>query len=369
MLTWQRAVLKVGSALIAPQNGDNSSNFMPAIAQFICECRQNKKEIILVSSGSVAAGRAYFSYTHRRLPIPLKQAMAAIGQSRMMAAWQGLFDFPCAQILLTHSDLHNRRRYVNIKNTLRTLREVNCLPIINENDTVSTDELKVGDNDNLAATVATVAEADLLIICSDVDGLYDQDPRKYKNARLLREVPQINKDIYALAADTNNKIATGGMYTKIQAAEKATSHGIDTLIVNGQDNKVFEILLNNKNPGTLFKRRLERVSSKKHWLKHILASQGEISIDNGAVAALAQRGASLLSSGIKTVRGDFEKGDAVMIQNTNNTFVAKGICQYSATELNQIKGVKSTEISSILGYCPSEEIIHRDDLILWETTQ
>lgn len=363
MLSWQRAVLKVGSSLVTPQNGKHEP-FMPAIAHFIRECWQDNKEMILVSSGSVAAGRSYFSHTHRTVPIPLKQAMAAIGQIQMMAAWQRFFDFPCAQILLTHSDLHHRRRYINIKNTLRTLREVHCLPVINENDTVSTDELKVGDNDNLAAAVATVAEADLLIICSDVDGLYDRDPRKHKDARLIPEVPTIDRTIYALAGDTTNKIATGGMYTKIQAAEKATSHGIDTLIVNGKDSTTFTTLLQNKNPGTLFKRRIERLSSKKHWLKHILTIKGEINIDDGAVAALTQRGASLLSSGITTIHGSFEKGDAIFIRNNHNHVIAKGISQYSANELQRIKGIKSTDITTILGYCPSEVVIHRDDLIL-----
>ncbi|MFT6779348.1 MAG: glutamate 5-kinase, partial [Paraglaciecola sp.] len=224
-VNWKRAVIKVGSSLIAPNNNQCSQEFLGHIAQFISDSRKQGKEIILVSSGSVAAGKGKIAYKHRP-SIAEKQAMAAIGQTQMMANWASLFDFDCAQILLTSDDLHNRTRYVNIKNTLRELLKNNALPIVNENDTVAINELKVGDNDNLAAYTALVAEADTLIICSDVNGLYDADPRSHATAKLIPEVNIIDDSIFQLAGGAGSEVGTGGMQTKIQAAQKCVDSGI-----------------------------------------------------------------------------------------------------------------------------------------------
>lgn len=362
---WKRIVLKVGSALIAPSAEGCSTRYLLSIARFIAECRAAGTEVVLVSSGSVAAGRNAISYKQLPLPINIKQAMAAVGQSRMMASWAQLFDFDCAQILLTHDDLKDRRRYLNIDNTLRTLLANQVLPIVNENDTVATAELKVGDNDNLAAMVAIVADADALLICSDIDGLYTANPKITLDAQLIPQVAKITTEIYGMAGGSHHAIGTGGMTTKIQAADKATAAGIDTLIINGQKAATFDELLAGRAVGTLFQRQQERLSAKKHWLRHNLKPQGAILIDAGAAQAVQLRGASLLPSGITAIEGDFEKGDAIVLKNTQGETLAQGISQYSAVELAKIKGQQSQEICHILGYCPSEVAMHRDDLVLF----
>ena len=361
---WRRIVIKVGSALISPNAKGCSTRYLLAIARFISECRQQGTEVVLVSSGSVAAGRAAIAFAHQPLPINIKQAMAAVGQTQMMATWSNLFDFQCAQILLTHDDLADRRRYLNIDNTLRTLLANQVLPIVNENDSVATAELKVGDNDNLAAMVAILVDADALIICSDIDGLYTANPRTDSNARFIARVEQINADIYAMAGGSHHSIGTGGMATKIQAADKATRQGVDTLIVNGQKASSFDSLLQGEVAGTLFVRQQDRKSAKKHWLQHSLKSQGSITLDSGAVQALLHKGASMLAKGIVSVSGQFDKGDAIWLCDSSGKQLAKGICQYSATELLLIKGAHSQQISEILGFCPSEEVVHRDDIAL-----
>lgn len=361
---WRRIVIKVGSALISPDVKGCSTRYLLAIARFINECRQQGVEVVLVSSGSVAAGRNAIAFTHQPLPINVKQAMAAVGQTEMMAAWSHLFDFRCAQILLTHDDLSNRRRYLNIDNTLRTLLANQVLPIVNENDSVATAELKVGDNDNLAAMVAILVDADALIICSDIDGLYTANPRTNAEARFVPRVEQINADIYAMAGGSHHAIGTGGMLTKIQAADKATRQGVDTLIINGQQPDSFEALLRGEAAGTLFVRQQDRLSAKKHWMLHSLKSQGSITLDSGAVQALLHKGASILAKGITAVNGQFDKADAIWLCDSAGKQLAKGICQYSATELQLIKGLHSQQIATTLGFCPSEVVVHRDDIAL-----
>lgn len=366
MLTqrWQRIVIKVGSALISPAAKGCSTRYLLAIARFISECRASGVEVVLVSSGSVAAGKSAIAFEHHPLPINIKQAMAAVGQTEMMATWSHLFDFRCAQILLTHDDLANRRRYLNIDNTLRTLLSNQVLPIINENDSVATAELKVGDNDNLAAMVAILVDADALIICSDIDGLYTANPRTVPDAKFVPHVEVITNDIYAMAGGSHHAIGTGGMLTKIQAAEKATRQGVDTLIINGQKSASFDALLAGSLAGTFFQRQQDRVSAKKHWLLHSLKSAGTVVLDAGAVRALQQHGASLLAKGITECTGQFDKGDAVWICDANGLQLAKGISQYSAIELQLIKGQHSQNIAQILGFCPSEVVVHRDDIAL-----
>lgn len=361
---WRRIVIKVGSALISPDAKGCSTRYLLAVARFISECRQQGTEVVLVSSGSVAAGRSAIAFSHQPLPINIKQAMAAVGQTQMMATWSHLFDFRCAQILLTHDDLADRRRYLNIDNTLRTLLANQILPIVNENDSVATAELKVGDNDNLAAMVAILVDADALIICSDIDGLYSANPRTTPDARFIARVEQINADIYAMAGGSHHAIGTGGMVTKIQAADKATKLGVDTLIINGQNAASFDTLLRGETAGTLFVRQQDRLSAKKHWLLHSLKSQGSIMLDSGAVQALLHKGASLLAKGVTDVSGQFDKGDAIWLCDHGGKQLAKGICQYSATELQLIKGLHSLQIAATLGFCPSEEVVHRDDIAL-----
>ena len=361
-ISWKRAVIKVGSSLIAPTNNQCSAEFLTPIAKFISDSRKQGKEVILVSSGSVAAGRGKIAFKHHP-SIAEKQAMAAIGQTQMMANWASLFDFDCAQILLTADDLHNRSRYVNIKNTLRELLKNQALPIVNENDTVAINELKVGDNDNLAAYTALVAEADTLIICSDINGLYDADPRNNTSAKLIPEVNIIDDSIYQLAGGAGSDVGTGGMLTKIQAAQKCVDSGVQTLIVNGRDKTVFEELANGRSPGTLFKPNKSLDNARDNWLRHTLKVKGTIDIDQGAQRALLEKGASLLPSGIIKISGQFLSGEAVNVTYDNNA-IAKGIVLYSATDLTAIKGLNSQKIEVTLGYSLGEVAIHRNDLVL-----
>lgn len=364
-MKFNRAVIKVGSALISPDANGCTGQFVANIANFINQCQLNGKEIILVSSGSVAAGRNLIQHGSPVPSIPAKQAMASIGQMKMMANWQKYIDVSCSQLLITHADLKNRERYINIKNTLRVLLENNILPIVNENDTVATDELKVGDNDNLAALVALVSEADCLIILSDIDGVYNADPRRNPDATMLSEIPKITPEIYAMAGTTTNIIATGGMQTKIEAADKASENGIDTYIINGSKRETLEKLLQGKNPGTHFIAQQEATKAKQQWLKHTLKINGQVILDHGASNAVLNNGASLLPSGIKGVNGSFAEGDLIELINGNTQqVIAKGICQYNYRDLNKIKGHKSDQIDQLLGYCPSKVIVHRDDMVI-----
>lgn len=364
-MNFKRAVIKIGSALISPDGKGCSGKYLLAIARFITQCHQQGKEIILVSSGSVAAGRHLIHHGSPELAIQTKQAMASVGQMQMMANWQRFFDVPCSQLLITHGDLKDRQRYNNIKNTLRVLLDNKIIPIVNENDTVAIDELKVGDNDNLAALVALVSEADSLFILSDVDGVFNKDPHSNPDAKLIPEITTITDEIYAMAGITRNHIATGGMKTKIQAAEKATENGIATYIINGTTSNVFEQLLNQQNPGTHFVAQQTHTKAKKHWLKHTLRSNGSVELDNGAIDALINKGASLLPSGVVSISGNFVAGDSVNLINTKNKqIIAKGICQYSSNDLVRIKGCNSDKIHQVLGYCYSQVIIHRNDLVI-----
>lgn len=368
---WKRAVIKVGSALVAPRN-KISTIYSSVIANFISASRNMGKQIILVSSGAVAAGLSKTAIKHSKhqLNIAEKQAIAAIGQPLLMEHWSRLFDFPCAQLLLTYQGINDRQRFVNAKNTIIRLLELDTLPIVNENDTVIIDELKVGDNDNLAAHVAVLADADLLIICSDINGLYRSDPREDQSATFIPIVDKIDESIYNLAGKANDPNATGGMYTKIEAAEKATARGINTIIINGTQQECFKRLVDGKVCGTIFKKHETPIKAKKHWMLHALPSSGQIWIDKGAVEAIFYKGASLLPSGISDVEGHFLRGDAVDIKfkskEKTSQLIAKGISQYDSVDLLKIIGKKSSDIETTLGYSYTDVAVHRDDLVLFQ---
>lgn len=367
--SWNRAVVKVGSTLVAPEHRGCSTQHVLAIAQFIAASRHAGKEVILVSSGAVAAGRAAQPDACAPHTIPEKQALAAIGQPLLMAHWQRLFDVPCAQLLLTYDDLYHRSRFVNAQNTLAELLDRGLLPIVNENDTVAIDELKVGDNDNLAAHVAVLADADLLVICSDVDGLYDADPHAHPEATLIPVVEHIDERIYTAAGGAHRDVATGGMRTKVEAAEKATARGIDTVILNGTKADHLERLRTGTVAGTLFRRAPQPITARKYWMLHAVPSAGRLWIDAGAARALRDDGASLLPSGITNIEGRFSKGEAVdIVTDTADgpRVVAKGITQYGAHDVRAIKGRQSGDIERILGHAHTDLVIHRDELVLVE---
>lgn len=373
-LNWHRAVLKIGSSLIAPERDGLSDRYLQAIGRFIADARAQSRELVLVSSGAVAAGRALLPHAadRSRQTLVRKQALAAVGQAQVMQCWAAQLAYPVAQLLLTADDLQDRHRFVNARNTLRELLSLGCIPIINENDSVATDELKVGDNDNLAAHVAALVDADLLIIGSDIDGLYEQNPRQFPDAKKIATVEQIDARILAMAGGSGSAVGTGGMITKLQAAARATARGIATVIGDARQPELFQQLLANRCIGTLFLAHGEPLRARKHWLQHTLASRGSIEIDEGAWHALRDRGASLLPSGVRGVSGEFQQGDAVdIVCNSAGPLrrLGKGISQYDAAVLTRIRGLRSDDISKTLGDAGQDCAIHRDDLVLFPDTQ
>ncbi len=332
---WKRIVVKVGSALIAPNRNGCSSRYLLAIAQFIQRCRLRGIEVVLVSSGSVAAGRHLFG-EQQNDNIAIKKAMAAAGQNEMMATWDRFFDFKTAQILLTHADLRDRERYESVRETLFSLIQHGILPIVNENDTVTTDKLKVGDNDNLSAMVAAAADADCLIICSDVDGLYDKNPHKHDDAQRIAIVNEINDDIREMAGGATSAVGTGGMRTKIEAAEKATSHGISTFIINGHTDEPFQKLLAGENPGTLFTPYEKPMHEELHWLTHTSSAQGEVVVESTFDKELDAEHVELTSEDIVEVKGDFGVGDTILVRNEDGEQLVKAKSRFSSCLLNFI---------------------------------
>lgn len=332
---WRRVVIKVGSALIAPDRKGVSSRYLLGIAQFIVRCREMGIQVVLVSSGSVAAGAHLFPDIDKP-SVLIKKAMAAAGQTEMIGIWNNLFDFATAQILLTHGDLRDRERYVSVKNTIHTLLDNGVLPIINENDTVTTDKLRVGDNDNLSAMVAAAADADVLIICSDINGLYDKNPRTHSDAVLVPVIKEINKHTYAMAGSEAGLLGTGGMRTKVEAAEKATSHGIDTFIINGFSETAFNQLLAGKNPGTHFYSVPKPMKELVHWMTYTSDAQGEVVVENDFEFDLDIQSELLTSEAIAEVRGQFTVGDTVLITKRDGTKLAKAVSNYSSCLLSFI---------------------------------
>ncbi|PMG42270.1 glutamate 5-kinase [Shewanella sp. 10N.286.52.B9] len=329
----QRLVIKVGSALIAPENNGCSSHHLLSIAQFILRCRKQGKQVILVSSGSVAAGRQWIDI--KSPSIALKKAMAAAGQTNMMAVWDKLFDFPTAQILLTHADLCNKERYASIKETIESLLGHGVLPIVNENDTVTSEELKVGDNDNLAAMVAASTGADGLILCTDVDGLFDKNPQQHADAKLIKTIDVIDESIYQMAGGATSSMGTGGMQTKIEAAEKAVAHGIDTYVVNGFNHQTFSALLQDENPGSHFVSCKTPMSPEQHWMTHTVRERGEVVIEDQH-AAISQHDDVITSASILSVKGEFAVGDTILIRTDDGSQVAKATSNYSSCLLNYL---------------------------------
>lgn len=321
-----RIVIKVGSSLIAPDGHGCSSRYLLSIAHFIIRCRLQGIQVILVSSGSVAAGRAMFSRNSQKCGnVTLKKAMAAAGQTEMMAAWNKLFDFPTAQLLLTQYDLQQHERYLSIRESIENLLHNGILPIINENDAVTTDVSKVGDNDNLSAMVASSVAADALIICSDVDGLYDSNPRTNKQAKRIRVVKEITTRLMNMASGAGSDVGTGGMKTKLEAANKATRRGIITLIMNGHEETGFNLLLNGENPGTIFFPATRPLDRKKHWLTYGAKAQGELVINDDALAGQSDSDTefNLDYQDIIDVNGEFTAGDTIVVKNENGDHIAK----------------------------------------------
>ena len=363
----RRAVIKIGSSILSGPQGIDRERIGRVVDE-IAALRAHGLELALVSSGAVAAGKARLGLSERPKTVPQKQA-AAVGQIRLMAAYDerfGAHGLPVAQLLLTHDDLAHRRRYLNARHTFEELLGAGVLPIVNENDTVAVEEVRFnfGDNDNLSALVATLIGADLLVILSDVAGLYDADPRGNPDARLLPVVEEIRADVEALAG-RSGPLGTGGMASKVQAARKANDAGIACIIADGLRAGVLPRVFDAaQSEGTLFLPAGDRLTRRKHWIAHTLKPAGTITVDAGAHTAISQGGRSLLPKGIVAVGGHFGAGECVAVLSPAGAEFARGLVNYGAAELARIKGLHTSAIEATLQYTVGNEVIHRDDLVL-----
>ena len=364
----KRIVIKVGSSTITYGNGKRNFSRIDRLAREIADLENQGKEIILVSSGAVAVGVDRLGLVAKPKTIPGKQAAAAVGQGVLMHTYEKIFaeyGQIVAQVLLTRMDSVDRHRYTNSRNTFLALLEHKVIPIVNENDVVAIDELKIGDNDNLSALVAGIVDADLLIILSDIDGLYTANPQNDPNAKLVPEVTDITPEIEASAGDAGSKVGTGGMFTKIQAAKMATSSGINMVIASGEEKDAISRILDGEEIGTLFVSRENRLQFRKRWLAFGARIAGKIVVDDGCAKAVRKAGGcSILPAGITDVEGEFEAGNTISVVNKNGHELARGLANYSSEELDMIKGAKTSEIENILGHKHFDEVIHRDDLVI-----
>ena len=365
---WRRAVLKVGSSLLAAEGEGLNARHALGLAQFVADSLASGREVVIVSSGAVAAGRAVI---HRKsesgAAMAERQALAALGQARLIGLWQGLFERPVAQVLLTHDDLRNRRRYLNACATLNELLALGALPVINENDTVSVDELKLGDNDNLAAVIAALVDADALFIATDIDGFYTANPRIHTGAQPIDEVEALTPEFFAMAGDAGSSSGTGGMRTKLESAAKAAASGIETFLFNGTSADVVSSLAQGRLRGTRFRPAQNRIAARKYWLRNVPLESGSIIVDAGAARAMREKGASLLPGGVVAAEGDFRRGDMIEVRlrdEQGDRGIARGVSQYSAVDIRRIARRHSRDIEAVLGYNYGENVIHRDDLVL-----
>ena len=359
-------VVKVGSAVLTDERGLNHSVISELSRQISRLCQDGRK-VVLVSSGAIAAGIGRMPGRRRPRTIPEKQALAAIGQGYLMQTYEEAFErhgFQVAQVLLTREGLVPRHRYVNAKNTLRTLIDWNVVPIINENDTVAVEELQFTDNDALAVLVVNLAEADLLICLSDVDSLYDHDPAQDPEAKPLKEVPHVDHHILEMAGDNPGRAGRGGMKSKLEAARMVTACGVPMIVAGGRTENILERLMVGEELGTLFTpQKRKKIHGRKPWIVFTLAREGFLELDRGAVTALLDNGKSLLPVGIKGVHGDFPAGACVTCKGPDGEEIAVGLSNYSSEELKKICGCKTNEICNVIGHREIEEVIHRDDLV------
>ncbi len=365
----KRVVIKIGSSVLTAGSDALHKEVFKNLAQSISILKKDGYEIIIVSSGAVAAGRASLACIERPVSIPQKQAAAAIGQVRLMRLYEDCFnEHNCntAQVLLTHDALSDRQKFLNARNTLFTLLQCGIIPIINENDSVVVDEIKFGDNDILSALVTNLIDADLLLILTDRDGLCAQDPQCCENATLIKVVEKITPEIEILAQGSSSKVGTGGMISKVDAAKKVSIYGIPTIVVNGSIRGIITTVFKGEDVGTLFLPRQTKLSSRKHWIAFNLKPKGTLVVDDGAKKAIAKMGKSLLSTGLVDVHGFFKFGDLVKCVDTEGIEFARGLVNYPAEEVVKLRGVHSRDIKKILGYKYYDEIIHRDDLVVLE---
>ncbi|MGF7399495.1 glutamate 5-kinase [Thermoanaerobacterium thermosaccharolyticum] len=361
-----KIVVKVGTSTLTYGNGQLNLEMMEKISRQISNLQNRGDKVILVTSGAIGAGMGKLNISKRPKTLPEKQSLAAIGQGLLIELYEKFFNEygkTTAQLLLTKDDFSIRDRYLNISYTLSNLLKYNVVPIINENDTVTVDEIKIGDNDTLSALVASIIEADLLIILTDIDGLYDKDPRE-PDAKLIDVVEEFTDKLFEIAGGTGTNFGTGGMYTKIQAAKICYNSGVKMVIANGKLDNVLNRIANGEKIGTLFMPAQNPISNRKVWIAFNAHLAGKLVIDDGAKQAILNKGKSLLPSGIISTTGEYSVGDCVSIVDTDGREIARGLINYTSFEVNKIKGLKSTEIDKILGYKSYDEVIHRDNLVV-----
>jgi len=362
----RRVVVKIGSGVLTLNHGLNT-DIITEISKQLQSLRQSGREIIIISSGAIASGVKKIGLERRPDGIPARQAAAAVGQAGLILAWEhafSRFESKVAQLLLTREDLSHRRRYLNARNTLNQLLAWNIIPIINENDTVVFEEIKLGDNDNLAAMITLLMDADILINLTDIDGLYDKDPRVHPDAMLLSSVSAITSEMEEAACGIPGNLGTGGMLSKVKAAKKLSRAGIPMIIAGGLNPNIITEIVSGKDRGTLFIPGNRRLNSRKCWIAFNLKSQGSIIVDRGAQDALISKGKSLLPIGIINVTADFCMGAPVDICSADGTLLGRGLVNYSSSDIRKIMGLKSDKILQVLGSKPFDDVIHRDNLAI-----
>ena len=362
-----RVVVKIGTSTLTYNNGKLNLFRIEKLVRELADLANQGKEIILVTSGAVGAGLDRLGSTERPKTIPEKQAVAAIGQGILMHMYEKLFaeyGQIVAQVLLTRENSVKHKLYINSRNTLLTLLKMGVIPVINENDAIAIDELKIGDNDTLSATVATIVDADLLIILSDIEGVFTANPQNDPTAQLIEEITDITPEIEELAGGAGSKLGTGGMYTKIQAAKIAVNAGVTMVIASGALEGVVRNILSGENIGTIFPAKEQHLQVRKSWLAFGAMIKGELIVDEGCEKALITEGSSLLSVGIVEVKGTFDQGNSVRILSKQGREIARGLANYNSEEIKKICGKNTNNISKILGSKLYDEVIHRDNMVI-----
>jgi glutamate 5-kinase len=365
--TVKRVVIKIGSRVLTDTTGALDMAVIGRICEEIAVLYKQGLDIVIVSSGAIAAGRSELGLKEKLRTIPHKQAAAAVGQTRLMQAYERSFapnNLKAAQVLLTSEDLGSRQRFLNARATLDALLGFGVVPIINENDTVVVDEIKFGDNDNLSALVTNVVEAHLLLILTDIEGFFSADPNTHPEATLIPLVKVITREVESAAGGSGSTVGTGGMATKVAAAKKAGKNGVATIMVSGKRSGIIVAALQGEEVGTMFLPSGEGLNRRKHWIAYTLRPSGRIFVDDGARNALLKKGKSLLPTGVVRVEGRFERGACVRLHGIDGVEFARGLSDYSSSESNRLLGCKSAEIEGILGYHYSDVIVHRDNLVL-----
>ena len=361
---FKKIVIKIGSSILVDDKGKVKKTWLQEFAKDINFLIKRKKQVVIVSSGAIALGCEYLEIKRKSLKVDKSQAIASIGQIELMNFYKNIFDkskIKISQILLTIDDTEQRRRAINAKRTIDNLLAMGVVPIVNENDTTATTEIKYGDNDRLASRVSQIISADCLVLLSDVDGLYTVNPKKNKKTQLIKVIKEIDENIKKYATKTENFYGSGGMKTKIEAAKICQLAGCHMVIANGNYlNPITKIMKNEK--CTWFMPKISKLDARKQWIIGSVSPRGEIIIDDGAVKAI-NNGKSLLPAGVKKIIGMFEKGDHVLVKNQYNRECARGLTSFSSIEIDKIKGSHSSQIKNILGYSSRDEIIHKDDLV------